>query len=353
MANAIRRGKVWQYEISYKKPDGKYAKKRKSGYRTKKEALRAGQEMELELQQGENHKHQDMLLADYFEQWMELYKKPLVSEITYRQYVTTQKTIAKLFPMTTLNSLTKSEYQSVLNQYAQTHVKDTVRKLDIRIKACLEEAVEAKIINNNPARKSVVTGNNHSKPSSEKYINYTDLNKLIDHLLKYATHSSHHILLIAALTGARFSEILGLTWDCVNLEAKTITINKTWLYKLTTPTFAPTKNGENRTIAISQKLAQFLADLPRNGERVINIPVTPEAVNKSLSAQLKHLKITPIITCHGLRHSHASALLLHNVNILSIAERLGHKDVSVTQNTYAHIVKELRAKDQDLINSIF
>ncbi|XLP62844.1 tyrosine-type recombinase/integrase [Gallibacterium anatis] len=57
----------------------------------------------------------------------------------------------------------------------------------------------------------------------------------------------------------------------------------------------------------------------------------------------------PIITVHGLRHTHASLLLFAGVSIASVARRLGHASITTTQKTYLHIIHELENKDVDLV----
>ena len=57
----------------------------------------------------------------------------------------------------------------------------------------------------------------------------------------------------------------------------------------------------------------------------------------------------PIISVHGLRHTHASLLLFAGVSIASVARRLGHSSMITTQETYLHIIKELDNQDNDKI----
>lgn len=57
----------------------------------------------------------------------------------------------------------------------------------------------------------------------------------------------------------------------------------------------------------------------------------------------------PIISIHGLRHTHASLLLFAGVSIASVARRLGHSSMTTTQKTYLHIIHELENKDIDLV----
>lgn len=51
------------------------------------------------------------------------------------------------------------------------------------------------------------------------------------------------------------------------------------------------------------------------------------------------------ITCHGLRHTHASMLLFKGVNIKYVSRRLGHKDIVTTLQTYSHIMDEMEQKE--------
>ena len=57
----------------------------------------------------------------------------------------------------------------------------------------------------------------------------------------------------------------------------------------------------------------------------------------------------PIISIHGLRHTHASLLLFAGVSIASVAKRLGHASMNTTEKTYLHVIQELENKDLDLV----
>ena len=57
----------------------------------------------------------------------------------------------------------------------------------------------------------------------------------------------------------------------------------------------------------------------------------------------------PVISVHGLRHTHASVLLFAGVSIANVARRLGHSSMTTTQKTYLHIIRELENQDIDLV----
>jgi integrase len=71
-------------------------------------------------------------------------------------------------------------------------------------------------------------------------------------------------------------------------------------------------------------------------------------VNGVLARLCKKTNI-PIISIHGLRHTHASLLLFAGVSIASVARRLGHASMTTTQKTYLHIIQELENQDIDLV----
>ncbi|WP_372509497.1 tyrosine-type recombinase/integrase [Lacticaseibacillus paracasei] len=67
-----------------------------------------------------------------------------------------------------------------------------------------------------------------------------------------------------------------------------------------------------------------------------------------LSANVSE-QASPVISIHGLRHTHASLLLYAGVSVGSVARRLGHANMSTTQKTYLHIIQELENQDNDKI----
>lgn len=119
--------------------------------------------------------------------------------------------------------------------------------------------------------------------------------------------------------------------------------------------FQPTKNeSSNRTVMVDWQLMQQFQSLIRSKEddQLIffdkNQRVYNSTLNQKLATYCEKLDI-PIISIHGLRHTHASLLLYEGVSIASVAKRLGHSNTTTTQETYIHIIRELENKDNDKI----
>jgi len=172
---------------------------------------------------------------------------------------------------------------------------------------------------------------------------------------------SRYIILFALATGARFSEIMGLTWDCVDFKNKTITINKAWDFKDKND-FGDTKTFDSkRTITIDDDTCKMLKELKvkqneialqtglRNHKNLVFVNtkmelVSNNAVNKTLRTLCRKIGIQEI-TCHGLRHTHGSILLYNGVNVKYISRRLGHKDIVTTLQIYSHVLDEMEQKE--------
>ena len=75
-----------------------------------------------------------------------------------------------------------------------------------------------------------------------------------------------------------------------------------------------------------------------------------ERFNKSLENDIKAL---PKISIHGLRHTHATILLLKGENIKVISERLGHKSTKITWDTYSHVLPSMKKQTADLLDDVF
>ena len=160
------------------------------------------------------------------------------------------------------------------------------------------------------------------------------------------------LILLTAKTGIRFSEALGITPTDFDFPHQLLSINKTWNYK-EAGEFAPTKNRSSvRKIQLDWQtviqFAELTRDLPPEQPIFVHGKIYNSTVNNTLEKRCKEANV-PVITLHGLRHTHASLLLFAGVSIASVARRLGHASMTTTQKTYLHIIQELENQDIDLI----
>lgn len=294
----------------------------------------------------------DDLLADYFEAWIELYKKGSVRRVTLEKYLNNLKQIQRIAPNVKLKDVNRKVYQQILNIYAEDHEKQTVIDFHHQIKGMLLDAVDEDLIPKDPTRKAIFKGK-APRAKKRKYLNQFELHNLLEDLNLGNEVNVDWLILLIAKTGIRYAEALGVTPKDFDFRTSTLSINKTWDYKTKTG-FQPTKNKSSvRTLPIDFRLAmQFqnlVHDLPTDKPIFVGEgKVCNSTPNKVLERHCKRIGIEPI-TVHGLRHTHASLLMGSGVSIASISKRLGHSSINTTQKVYVHLISELENQDNEQI----
>jgi len=143
------------------------------------------------------------------------------------------------------------------------------------------------------------------------------------------------VVITALKTGMRKREILGLTWDRVDLRNNLILLDKT-------------KNGERREIPVNSALRAMLENLAME-----NIGGSPNVFHDRKGNPYKDVKRSFATACkragvkdfvfHDLRHSFASRLVMSGVDITTVKELLGHKTLTMTLR-YAHLAPSHKAQ---------
>lgn len=289
--------------------------------------------------------------CEYYAKWITVYKKGAIRQVTMDKYLMTQKWLEKLIPDLKICDLNRIAYQQLLNDYAEYHERQTTMDFHHQLKGAVLDAVDEGLIDRDPTRKAIIKG---KAPSTKKikYLNQFELHTLLASLeLKDEVNWDYFILLVAK-TGMRFSEALALTPKDFDFYHQTLSISKTWDYK-GAGGFQPTKNKSSvRKIQIDWqsviRFSELVKGLPDDQPIFVDGKVYNSTVNDVLSRHCERCNI-PVISIHGLRHTHASLLLFTGVSIASVARRLGHSSMTTTQKTYLHIIQELENKDIDLV----
>lgn len=92
----------------------------------------------------------------------------------------------------------------------------------------------------------------------------------------------------------------------------------------------------------------LLKDMPPHEPIFVHGKAYNSTANGVLARHCKNAHV-PVISIHGLRHTHASLLLFAGVSIASVSKRLGHASMATTQETYLHVIRELENKDVDIV----
>lgn len=291
------------------------------------------------------------LFSQYYARWIKVYKEGAIRNVTMQKYYMTQMWLEKLVPDLQACEMTRTTYQQLLNDYAEFHERQTTMDFHHQLKGAILDAVDEGLIDRDPTRKAIVKGKlpREKKP---KYLNQFELHTLLSGMEFKPEITWEWFILLVAKTGMRFSEALALTPKDFDFAHQSLSINKTWDYK-GNGGFLPTKNHSSvRKIRIDwQTVIQFsemVGKLPPEVPIFVDGAVFNSTVNDILRRHCIRAKI-PVISIHGLRHTHASLLLFAGVSIASVARRLGHASMTTTQKTYLHIIRELENQDVDLV----
>jgi integrase len=250
-----------------------------------------------------------------------------------------------------MKDLDRITYQKILNDYAEKHERQTTMDFHHQLKASIMDAVDEGLLEKDPTRKAIIKGK-APREKKIKYLNQFELHKLIQDLNLEDNINEDWLILLIAKTGMRFSEAIAITPKDFDFPHQSLSINKTWNYK-DGGGFALTKNkSSNRKIQLDwQTIIQFselIKKLPEDEPIFVKKKIYNSTINDILARHCVKVGI-PIISIHGLRHTHASILLFAGVSIASVAHRLGHSSMTTTQKTYLHIIQELENTDIDII----
>lgn len=300
----------------------------------------------------------DVLFADFMEQWLEIVKST-VSIPTYSSYVNAVKSIIAPYfrkKKILLRDLQAHDIQMFYQEQLQRVKASSVIHYHANIHKALKYAVKNDMIPSNPADKV-------ERPKQDKfYGNFYDrdeLNKLFEAV---AGTKLELPVLLGAFYGLRRSEIVGLKWSAINFEQNTITISHTVtscnldgkcviVAKDTTKTkssrrtlpLVPYFHEKLLAVKAQQERNQKLCGRSYNREFLEYICVDdigdrfkPNYITSQFPKLLERNGFRKI-RFHDLRHSCASLLLASGVPMKHIQEWLGHSDFSTTANIYAHL----------------
>lgn len=321
-----------------------------------------------------NSKYSNMLFCDYMLEWLENIK-PKVVQSTYIGYEQVVK--GRLYSYFKTNKLKlvdlkPRDIQDFINYLYKQNLKgSTIAHYTSNMNTALKEAVIAEIIQSNPMDRI-------ESVKKEVYIPefYTD-EELIDLIEVVKTQKLELPLTLCIIYGLRREEILGLTWNTIDFNNKSITIRKTvgrGKYNGVTQFLIkdiPKNKSSYRTLPmfdfISDLLKKYKEKYKQNEKIFGNTYikdykdficlmdngelVKPDYVDRIFSKILKtngfrHIRL------HDLRHSCATLLLRNGVPLPEIQKWLGHSNIITTQR-YSHLDQNDKTIPANMIETKF
>ena len=189
-----------------------------------------------------------------------------------------------------------------------------------------------------------------------------DEQKRIEEYCLKQTKNNYIGIIICLYTGIRLGELLALTWDDIDFEKKFLFIKKT-AYKLKI-------NGKNQMVIDKPKTKKSNRIIPLPDKLINLLQLTK---NKSTSDYILSTKTNNMVDMrsyqrtfesilnkcgikhynfHCLRHTFATRALELGMDIKTLSEILGHTNVAITLNRYAHSLLEYKIQEMNKISSL-
>jgi integrase len=190
-----------------------------------------------------------------------------------------------------------------------------------------------------------------------------DIDQLVRFLDEIASHRLSPAFFLAAHTGMRRGEVLGLRWRDLDLDSGRVSVRQALVSVAYEVSISDVKTGTSRrTIDIDADVVQVLRDWfkARTEERGGTEPAAddlvftkddgswlhPDTFSQLFDRTVARIKV-PVISLHDLRHTHATLLLKAGVHVKVVSERLGHANVAFTMNVYQHVLPGMQAAAAD------
>jgi integrase len=350
--------------------NGRRKQKWHSGYKRRKDAEAALGQILEQLRQGTYTAPSNLTLARFcIEEWLPAVR-PSLRPSTYESYAgNLQKHILPTLGARKLQQITPTGltvlYGELMAGTAASVEGRERRPLSARTVAyihgitrrALAEAVDWNRLIRNPAD-SAKPPKASSAPRMKTWT-AEQLRAFLDHVAEDRLFAAWRL---AATTGMRRGEVLGLTWNALDLDAATASIRATLVPG---PGYAPrgstpkTDKGRRSVALDPETVAALRAHRRRQSEERLRLgpdyddiglvfcredgtPLRPRSFSRTFDNHVRQAEL-PRIRLHDLRHTHATLALAAGVHPKVVQERLGHASINITLDTYSHAIPAMQA----------
>jgi integrase len=314
-----------------------------------------------------------LTISEYLDRWLADSVKGTVKETTYANYAyITRKHISPALGHVKLKTLTPAHVRGFYGEKTRTNLSAaTVKKMHVVLRKALSQAVSDGLIPRNAA--DGVKPPRVSAPGEE--IRPLDSEECASFLEASRGERLEALYVVAVHCGLREGELLALRWEDVYLEAgkPAVSVRRTltrgengrgWVVG------ASTKSGQGRRVRLSRQAASALKDhRKRQLEERLRLAglwqdqglVFPNETgslfnpsnlrNRSFKRIKTRANVREDLRFHDLRHTCATLLLSEGVNVKVVSELLGHASITITLNTYSHVLPDMQDSAADAMEA--
>ena len=347
--------------------DGKRRQKWHGGFRTRKEAEAERARIVHELNGGTYLEPNSITLEEWVrDEWLPTMKGRVKPSTNHSYERNMELHVLPRLGRSQLRQLTPTAlnrvYSELLAEGHQTQKgglsAKTVRYIHTIIHKALADAVDAGLVGTNAAERAKPPRPRATQPAE---ISFWEPEELSDFLKSASGHRLEAAWHLAAMTGMRRGEILGLRWQDVDLDAARISVRQALVsvgYEVLT---SSPKNHQARVIDLDPGT---VGQLRHHRERQLQdrcewgneyedqdlvfclengAPIHPHSLSQAFERLVEKSEL-PRIRLHDLRHTHATIAVRAGVPVKVISERLGHESPAFTLKQYAHVIPGMQAE---------
>ena len=297
-------------------------------------------------------------VGDWLELWLKEYVQVSVKPLTFKSYeVVVRVHIKPAIGSIKLQALKAPQIQAFYNSLITDKSPKTIKNIHGVLHKALDKAIKIGYITTNPASVCDIP---RIEKKEIKPLNADNISRFIKRL---DTEEYKNLYITTLFTGMREGEVLGLTWDCVDFERGTITVNKQLQkekIKGGKYYLAETKTSKVRVLTPAQYVMSILKEeqirqkenrlkLGHMWDNPLNLVFTNTTgrylaivtVYKRFKKMVSEIGI-PQARFHDLRHTYATLALQEGDDIKTVQTALGHSTVSTTLDIYSHTTETMR-----------
>jgi len=378
---ARRRGTYWEYRFDLATVDGKRKQHSKSGFRTKTEAMKAGNAALAKYNRGgEVSEPSGMSLADWMHRWLETTVKTGCAASTFIRYRdAARRRIIPVLGRYRLASLSRIVLSEFVTSLCDTGLsRKYIKFVTVVLSSAMSSAERLGLIDNWYKSALAIPKGYVKEVNVRHAITYEDFQRLFE----ACPDTYKPVLAIGWHTGMRIGEIIALRWEDVDFDTDTIHVRR----RIYIDKFGPPKDDSARSIRMGETLHSYLYKLrqaQRQDELAYGYYYTVgvegdtlvqaykgDVAGKRTYANVVRRKNGSVVKYHSvhvafgklsketgigfdahtLRHTHATLLLESGVPPKAVQQRLGHKTISVTMDIYAHVTERMQDALVDTID---